>query len=53
MSSDDWQMKSKLRFNTIVTIFGISPRDKGEIYRLVAERVTEDMVDHRGRPNKG
>lgn len=38
---------------TIVTIFGIGPRDKGEIYRLVAERFGEDVVDHRGRPDEG
>ena len=34
---------------TIVTIFGIGPRAKGEIYRLVAQRFSEGVVDHRGR----
>lgn len=36
---------------TVVTIFGIGSRDKGEIYRLVAERFKEQAVDHRGCPD--
>lgn len=44
-----WQVRAE---EVVIVIVGIGPRDKGEIYHLVAQRFREQDLDPSGNPSK-